>query len=74
MSELTPRVIEGDWETVRDQLDALPDGAQIRWTTGMDNLPALAIRFSRGWKITGYYGSLSSENIARDEQPIEVIG
>lgn len=29
---LTPaRVLKGDWKTVRDALDALPDGAQIRW-------------------------------------------
>ncbi|WP_032402447.1 hypothetical protein [Rhodococcoides fascians] len=71
--ELTPRVLEGDWETARDALDALPEGAQIRWRTGIVEHTALAIRRGRYWAITGYSGPLTSESIARDETPIEVI-
>ncbi|WP_143545302.1 hypothetical protein [Rhodococcus sp. 15-649-2-2] len=71
--ELTPRVLEGDWETVRDALDALPEGAQIRWVTGIVEHVALAIRRGKYWAITGYSGPLTSESIARDETPIEVI-
>lgn len=72
--ELTPRVIEGEWESVRDQLDALPDGAQIRWRTGFQRHLVLAIRCGRRWEMTGYNRLVISESIARDEQPIEVIG
>lgn len=68
-----PRVLEGDWETVRDALDALPEGAQIRWRTGIVEYLALAIRRGEYWAITGYSGPLTSESIARDETPIEVI-
>lgn len=68
-----PRVLEGDWETVRDALDALPEGAQIRWTTGDPIHVALAIHRGAYWDATVYGGPLSSDNIARDETPIEVI-
>lgn len=68
-----PRVLEGDWETVRDALDALPEGAQIRWTTGDPIQVALGIHRRARWDVTVYGGPLSSENIARDETPIEVI-
>lgn len=71
--ELEPRVLEGDWETVRDALDALPMGAQIRWQTGDPIHVALAIHRGAHWDATVYGGPLSSENIARDETPIEVI-
>lgn len=71
--ELEPRVLEGDWETVRDALDALPEGAQIRWTTGDPIHVALAIHRGVHWDATVYGGPLSSDNIARDETPIEVI-
>lgn len=68
-----PRVLEGDWETVRDALDALPEGAQIRWRTGDPIHVALAIHRGAHWDATVYGGPLSSDNIARDETPIEVI-
>ncbi|WP_155288346.1 hypothetical protein [Rhodococcoides fascians] len=68
-----PRVLEGDWETVRDALDALPMGAQIRWTTGDPIHVALAIHRGAHWDVTVHGGPLSSDNIARDETPIEVI-
>ncbi|MBY4381827.1 hypothetical protein HQO24_10255 [Rhodococcus fascians] len=76
--ELTPRVLEGDWESVRDALDALPEGAQIRWRTGVEGGVALAIQRPSllgivAWQLTGYPGYISSESIARDETPIEVI-
>lgn len=76
--ELEPRVLEGDWETVRDVLDALPEGAQIRWRTGIEGGVALAIQRPSllgivAWQLTGYPGYISSEAIARDETPIEVI-
>ncbi|OZE04369.1 hypothetical protein CH249_25900 [Rhodococcus sp. 05-2255-3B1] len=76
--ELTPRVLEGDWETVRDALDALPEGAQIRWTTGDPVHVALAIKYTNvlgngRWDATGSGLLLRSETIARDETPIEVI-
>jgi hypothetical protein len=73
-----PRVLEGDWETVRDALDALPEGAQIRWRTGDPIHVALAIKYANvmgkgRWDTTGFGLLLSSDNIARDETPIEVI-
>lgn len=68
-------VLEGDWETVRDALDALPAGSQIRWSTGDPIRVALAIRRdnSRLWETTGWTRSISSHSIARDNTPIEVI-
>jgi hypothetical protein len=76
--ELTPRVLKGDWETVRDQLDALPEGAQIRWTTGDPVHVALAIKYTNvlgngRWDATGCDLLLRSESIARDNTPIEVL-
>lgn len=73
-----PRVLEGDWETVRDALDALPEGAQIRWRTGDPIHVALAIKIfnvkgETRWSTTDSIGYVSSENVARDETPIEVI-
>lgn len=68
-----PRVLKGDWETVRDALDALPEGAQIRWTTGDPIHVALGINRGAYWNVTTPGGPLSSDNIARDETPIEVI-
>lgn len=76
--ELTPRVLEGDWETVRDALDALPEGAQIRWrANGRRALPTLGIKVTNvmghaSWSTTGL-GILKATTIARDETPIEVI-
>lgn len=70
---LEPRVLEGDWETVRDALDALPEGAQIRWRTGMANRPELAIHRGDYWHSTNGPRPIDSDNIARDETPIEVI-
>ena len=72
-----PRVLEGDWETVRDALDALPMGAQIRWCTGIDEHPALAIKITNvmgntHWSATEL-GNVTSESIARDNTPIKVI-
>ncbi|OZE35666.1 MULTISPECIES: hypothetical protein [unclassified Rhodococcus (in: high G+C Gram-positive bacteria)] len=75
--ELEPLVLEGDWETVRDALDALPEGAQIRWTTGDPIRISLAVKIinvvgNTRWSATdGRY--IPSESIARDETPIEVI-
>lgn len=73
VQELEPRVLEGDWETVRDALDALPEGAQIRWRTGMANRPELAIHRGHYWHSTNGPQPIDSDNIARDETPIEVI-
>jgi len=70
---MKPRVLEGDWETVRDALDALPVGAQIRWRTGMANRPELAIHRGHYWHSTNGPQPIESDNIARDETPIEVI-
>lgn len=75
--QLSPRVLEGDWETVRDALDALPEGTQIRWRTGDPIHVSLAIKIinvvgNTRWSATdGRY--MPSESIARDETPIEVI-
>lgn len=69
-----PRVLEGDWETVRDALDALPEGAQIRWRTGDSLHVALSIKLGTGlWQTTGWNRSSNSYSIARDGTPIEVI-
>lgn len=73
LRELEPRVLEGDWETVRTALDALPEGAQIRWRTGMANRPELAIHRGHHWHSTNGPQPIDSDNIARDETPIEVI-
>ena len=78
MTAFKPRVLEGDWETVRDALDALPEGAQIRWrANGPRALPTLAIKITNvighAWWWTTGLGNLRAENIARDETPIEVI-
>ena len=79
---IRPRVVlrgdlHGDWEQVRDALDALPEGAQIRWRTGIDAHPALAIKITNvmgktHWSATEL-GAITSESIARDNTPIEVI-
>ena len=67
------RILTGEWEAVRDTLEALPEGTQIRWTTGMNPRPELAIHRGHRWHCTN--GSLprTSHNIARDNTPIEVI-
>ncbi|KQU33528.1 hypothetical protein [Rhodococcus sp. Leaf233] len=75
---LEPRVLEGDWGTVRDALDSLPEGAQIRWrANGSRALPTLGIKITNvighaSWSTTGL-GILKATTIARDETPIEVI-
>ncbi|WP_155288804.1 hypothetical protein [Rhodococcoides fascians] len=71
--DLTPRVLKGDWRDVEAALDALPMGAQIRWTTGEPIHVALGINRGAYWNVTTHGGPLSSYNIARDETPIEVI-
>ena len=78
IATMKPRVLEGDWETVRDALDALPEGAQIRWrANGRRALPTLGIKVTNvmghaSWSTTGL-GILKATTIARDETPIEVI-
>ena len=72
------RILVGDdWQAVRDQLDALPEGTQIRWRTGVDEHPALAIKRrifgEHRWGTTAHNRPVNSTNIARDNTPIEVI-
>lgn len=68
-------IIWGDrWEMIRDALDALPLGAQIRWRTGYPEQTSFAIQRRRGmWAEIGHVAHRSSETIARDNTPIEVI-
>ena len=74
VAELEPPVLEGDWETVRDALDALPEGAQIRWTTGLRARPELAVKRKGDlWSTTAAGLYFTAYNIAKDETPIEVI-
>lgn len=66
-----------EWEETRDALEALPEGTQIRWRTGIDAHPALAIKVTNvmgktHWSATEL-GAITSESIARDNTPIEVI-
>ncbi|MEU3476428.1 hypothetical protein [Rhodococcus sp. NPDC006774] len=76
-----PRVyLMGDRATVLDQLERLPEGAQIRWKTGEPIHVALAIKIvdyagKNRWSATamGSSGYISSESIARDNTPIEVL-
>lgn len=73
-----PRVIlTGEWETVRDQLERLPEGTQIRWRTGHDEHLSLAIKIASfrelRWASTDSARLLNATNIARDNTPIEVI-
>jgi hypothetical protein len=71
-----PRVLEGDWETVRDALDALPEGAVIKWADSDGCCVALKSSNAMGksrWFEAGYSHPRASESIARDETPIEVI-
>ena len=68
-------IIWGDrWEMIRDALDALPLGAQIRWRTGYPEQTSFAIQRRRGmWAEIGHVAHRTSESIARDNTPIEVI-
>lgn len=71
------RIITGEWRDVQAELDALPVGTQIRWSTGIDEHLALGIKsaiFSQPrWLTTDTAGYLTAENIARDNTPIEVL-
>ncbi len=67
------RIITGEWRDVRDALDKLPMGAQIRWTTGEPIHTALGINRGAYWNVTTHGGPLTSYNIARDNTPIEVL-
>ncbi len=75
---IRPRVIlTGEWETVRDQLERLPEGTQIRWRTGHDEHLSLAIKIASfrelRWASTDSARLLNATNIARDNTPIEIL-
>ena len=81
VAELEPRVLEGDWETVRDALDALPEGAQIRWQEGYPlhsfvGMKTTSVFGDTRWSSVGSDGSfdhLSSTGIAHNDSAIEVL-
>lgn len=69
-------IITGEERDVRDALDALPRGAIIRWQE--DAIAYVAIKelnLGNGprWYEAGYRMPRTSETIARDNTPIEVI-
>lgn len=63
--------LEGNWETVRDSLDALPNASVIRWQS--HDGPAVAIKRLGRWHEAGYHVTRTVESIARDNTPVEVI-
>lgn len=66
-------ILSGEWRDVMAALDDLPEGTSIRWFGEYKSRPNLAVRVGKTWEMNGYQRPLKSENIARDNTPIEVL-
>lgn len=66
------RIISGEWRDVRDALDKLPEGARILIANGDLAVKRTNVLGHPKWRTTRASVE-SSETIARDNTPIEVI-
>ena len=70
------RVIAGEWQAVAAALDELPAGTVILWQAESDRWVAIKDLSRMGdarWFEAGVQRPRSSESIARDGAPIEVL-
>lgn len=66
-------VISGEWRDVKDALEALPEGTRIDLAHGNLGVKRRDVVGRMIWHTTRTAGYETSESIARDNTPIEVL-